>query len=107
MRSCRESLAGFYGGQDPSSRVGREKGRGSNVNLRRRYLLALAAAAASSVMIAPAAKADGAIHSCVDPLGTMRIVPVGTPCKATETALDWNAVGPAGPPGLTGPIGPP
>src|SRR5207244_4902175 len=76
-------------------------------HLRQRPLLTLAATVASSVVFAPAAHADGVVHSCVDPLGTIRIVPVGTPCKPTETALDWNVTGPPGPPGPVGPTGAP
>lgn len=47
------------------------------------------------------------IHACVTQRsGAMRIVSSADDCKSTETALDWNRVGPAGPQGAAGPIGP-
>jgi hypothetical protein len=45
------------------------------------------------------------IHSCVTKDGTIRIVGATAGCKAQETALDWNIVGPAGPTGPTGATG--
>jgi hypothetical protein len=54
-----------------------------------------------------------AIHACVHrETGQVRIVSAGDQCRRTETALEWNAEGPAGPagaqgePGATGPAGP-
>ena len=50
------------------------------------------------------------IHACVNSSdGTLRIVGANDTCKKSETALDWNIVGPvgpAGPQGLKGDTGP-
>jgi len=45
------------------------------------------------------------VHSCVAKDGTIRIVAATATCRAQETALDWNIVGPAGPAGPTGSTG--
>lgn len=49
---------------------------------------------------------DGVIHGCYGVAGALRVVPAGTQCLATETALPWNQTGPAGPAGPQGPQGP-
>ena len=47
-----------------------------------------------------------AIHACVHrETGQVRIVSAGDQCRRTETALEWNAEGPAGPAGEVGPAG--
>ena len=50
----------------------------------------------------------GVIHGCyLKSGGALRVVDVSTSgCKATETSLDWNVEGPAGPAGAPGPAGP-
>jgi hypothetical protein len=43
------------------------------------------------------------IHSCVNKTtGAIRLVSATTPCKATETAVSWNTIGPQGPQGPQG-----
>jgi hypothetical protein len=49
---------------------------------------------------------DGVIHGCYGVGGALRVVPAGTACLATETALPWSQTGPAGPAGPQGPQGP-
>jgi type VI secretion system secreted protein Hcp len=71
---------------------------------------ALGAGAAVGVAAIPSA--DGTIHSCVTTSnGAIRIIDAeATPaqaCTATETALNWNQQGPAGPTGPPGPQGDP
>jgi hypothetical protein len=39
--------------------------------------------------------------------GQLRVVPDGTACRPSESALEWNVEGPPGPPGAAGPQGPP
>ena len=47
------------------------------------------------------------IHACVQrDSGQVRIVSAGEQCRRSETALEWNAEGPAGPAGAAGPAGP-
>jgi len=47
------------------------------------------------------------IHRCVrSHSGQLRIVGANETCKPTETSLDWNIMGLAGPAGATGPSGP-
>ncbi len=47
------------------------------------------------------------IHACVQrDNGHVRIVSAGEQCRHSETALGWNAEGPAGPAGAAGPAGP-
>ena len=47
------------------------------------------------------------IHACVDNKnGSIRVIAPTGVCKSSETALDWNIVGPAGPIGAQGPMGP-
>lgn len=47
------------------------------------------------------------IHACVHrETGQVRIVSAGEQCRRTETALEWNAEGPAGPAGAPGQVGP-
>jgi hypothetical protein len=49
--------------------------------------------------------APGVIHSCVATKnGALRIIGATDSCKMGETPVDWNAVGPQGPIGLTGPL---
>jgi len=52
--------------------------------------------------------ANGTIHGCVaNAGGALRVVAAGRPCRATETAIQWNQVGPRGPKGDTGAPGAP
>jgi len=47
------------------------------------------------------------IHACVQrDSGQVRIVSAAEACRRSETALEWNAEGPAGPAGAAGPAGP-
>lgn len=47
------------------------------------------------------------IHACVQrDSGQVRIVGANEQCRRSETALAWNAEGPAGPAGAAGPAGP-
>ena len=49
---------------------------------------------------------QGLIHACVkENGGQLRVIDVGS-CSSSEQPLDWNQVGPAGPPGAQGPVGP-
>lgn len=47
------------------------------------------------------------IHGCVGGHGNLRVVGPNNACGASETALDWNIQGLAGPAGPQGPAGPP
>lgn len=47
----------------------------------------------------------GLVHSCVKNSAIRIISPTDT-CKVGETPLDWNIIGPKGPPGPQGPVGP-
>lgn len=68
--------------------------------------IALLAAVASIGALAHGGDATE-IHGCVlKDSKLVRIVDPNDACKATETALDWNAQGPAGPQGAPGPAGP-
>jgi Collagen triple helix repeat (20 copies) len=51
--------------------------------------------------------ADGVIHGCYAKSGgALRVIDATvTGCKASETSLDWNVQGPAGPTGQAGPAG--
>jgi collagen triple helix repeat protein len=47
------------------------------------------------------------IHACVQrDSGQVRVVSANEQCRRAETALEWNAEGPAGPTGAAGPAGP-
>ena len=68
--------------------------------------------AATAVVLAGSALAlgsipdsAGVIHGCYGPNGSLRVVDTeaGKHCTKSETALDWNQVGPIG---ATGPAGP-
>ena len=51
--------------------------------------------------------ASATIHACVDRKnGQVRIVSAGEACRNSESAMQWNAEGPAGPRGPGGPAGP-
>ena len=51
--------------------------------------------------------ANGIYHGCVgNGQGTLRVIEPGTSCRANETAIDWNQVGPKGDKGDPGPQGP-
>lgn len=52
-----------------------------------------------------AARDTQTISACVNDEGKPRIVSAGSACKAGETALSWNTVGPVGPQGPAGPQG--
>jgi len=49
---------------------------------------------------------QGVYHGCVgNGSGHLRVVTPGEGCKPSETAIDWNRVGPQGPQGTQGPKG--
>jgi hypothetical protein len=65
-------------------------------------------AVAASVLTNAYTDPQGAYHGCVNNgagSGLLRVVVPGTPCKAGETAIDWNRTGPLGPQGIQGPKG--
>ena len=48
----------------------------------------------------------GVIHACYNTaFGSLRVVDDPATCKAGETAIAWNRVGPEGPAGPSGPVG--
>jgi uncharacterized protein YkwD len=49
---------------------------------------------------------NGVIHACVKDNGQVRIVNNASECKAQETHIEWNIVGPTGAQGEIGPQGP-
>ena len=64
----------------------------------------IVAASCVGVAVGSIPGSGGVIHGCYLSNGTLRVVDVeSTTCKSNETALDWNAQGPAG---ATGPQGP-
>jgi len=67
-------------------------------------------ALAATVLAAAAISATGSpaeqIHACVTNGGVVKIVAAGTTCPNGQTAMSWNAEGPAGPQGAPGPTGP-
>jgi len=83
-----------------------------------RRWVALVGAAAGFLVVSGAALADipdaGVFHGCVpdkknaDAERVLRLIDTsaGAICRKDETAVNWNAVGPAGPAGPQGPIGP-
>jgi type VI protein secretion system component Hcp len=77
----------------------------------RKALLAFVCAAAVfgvvSAVQAAIPDANGVIHACVMPNGTLRVIDSATnACKGSETALAWNQTGPQGASGPAGPQGP-
>lgn len=70
----------------------------------KKYFLLLVALA-SVILFDGYCFGQSVIDACVSKKGSLRVVN-GTPCKKTETALSWNASGPAGPSGPLGPSGP-
>src|SRR6185437_2257482 len=71
-----------------------------------RNLFGLAALACLSAAAAAPAHAGTVIHACANKqTGALRVVPAGTSCKATESAVSWNSAGPQGPAGPSGPSG--
>ena len=46
------------------------------------------------------------IHACADGRGTLRMIPAGASCGVNETPVNWNAQGPAGPPGAAAGVSP-
>ena len=57
--------------------------------------------------VAASEDSSATIHACVQrDSGQVRIVSAGEDCRRSETALDWNAEGPAGPAGAAGLAGP-
>lgn len=70
-------------------------------------LLAAAAIGAGAAAITWGATGDSpVIHACVSRGSDLvRIPATGEACRPHETAVDWNAQGPAGPPGPPGPKG--
>ena len=83
------------------------------MHLPRRRLLLLAAvvpALAAGVALAahgsPHKRANGVIYACARKTnGRLRVIKAPGSCLRTETAISWNARGPAGPQGPTGPAG--
>ncbi len=72
-----------------------------------RSLFGVAALACLWAAAAAPAHAGTVIHACVNKqTGALRIVPAGTTCKVTESAVTWNTTGPQGPVGPAGPQGP-
>jgi len=58
-------------------------------------------------VVAAQAQTGNVIYACVNSKsGKVTIVAAGSTCKAGETLVTWNIVGPAGPPGPAGPSGP-
>ena len=53
-----------------------------------------------------ASSAGQTINACVNGEGKLRLVPAVSACKASESPLTWNTVGPAGPQGEPGAQGP-
>ena len=47
---------------------------------------------------------SGVIHTCVNGGGQLKIIGANDTCPGTQTSLDWNAIGPQGPTGSTGPV---
>src|SRR4051812_22994412 len=66
----------------------------------------LTGAVLCSGAVVPRLHAAGVIVACVGANGGMRAVAGADACKRSETALTWNAEGPAGTAGPAGPIGP-
>jgi hypothetical protein len=69
-------------------------------------LVVLGALVVAGVALATIPDANGVIHACYRPLdGNLRLIDSATTatCRLLETAISWNAQGPAGP---TGPRGP-
>jgi type VI secretion system secreted protein Hcp len=89
---------------DGTGEAGRRKG-----DLMKKAALALLAVAVLGVgaaAIAWAAAGDSAvIGACVAKGSGLVRIPAGGGCRRNETALDWNAQGPAGPQGPQGPAG--
>jgi type VI secretion system secreted protein Hcp len=75
--------------------------------MRRLVLVFLAAFALVLAALATfvSASGDPAIHACVNPSGSLRVLSAGDSCRSSETSLDWSITGPAGPTGATGPQG--
>ena len=86
-----------------------------NLTLARRWLmwgtgavlLAALLGVGAATMIRAHGGDSGLIHACVEDFGDpdegdVRIVGANDACEEDETAVDWNAVGPAGPPGVLG-----
>lgn len=71
-------------------------------------LAAVAAYGLTGIALATIPSANGTIAACYSKSGgTLRIIDSSvTNCKASETAISWNTVGPQGPTGPTGPQGP-
>jgi type VI secretion system secreted protein Hcp len=72
-------------------------------------LLAVIAAGAGTYAFAAASSDGTTINGCVASDGKLRVLSGADACKANETALSWNSVGPAGaqgPAGAAGAAGP-
>jgi hypothetical protein len=61
---------------------------------------AIALVSGGSVWFADAATSTSTVHACYATHGGALRVLGHTPCKSTEKAINWNATGPAGPPGI-------
>jgi hypothetical protein len=70
--------------------------------------LGLVAVALCLVMVKRvAASPSGVLDACINPgNGMMRLVDTNTACHNNETRVEWNVVGPQGPPGPQGDPGP-
>jgi type VI protein secretion system component Hcp len=68
-------------------------------------LLAVIAAGAGTYAFAAASSDGTTISGCVAKDGKLRVLSGTDTCKADETALSWNSVGPAGAQGPVGPAG--
>ena len=69
--------------------------------------LIVAVAAAASVSASIPNSDTGVFHACMDKFGRIRIIDfeAGAICKASDSAIQWNQVGPAGPAGPQGTAG--
>ena len=86
-----------------------------NITSTRRTAIACLAALTLALVLVPialhAASTPGVLEACINPgNGGMRLVDSTQACHNNETRVQWNIMGPAGPPGPTGspgPTGPP
>jgi hypothetical protein len=62
----------------------------------------------ATVAFAGVRQSGDVIHACykTDGAGTLRLVSAPESCKSNESPIDWNVVGPQGPPGPQGATGP-
>jgi hypothetical protein len=79
--------------------------------MRRKLAIAVAAAAlivggAATYAFAVQSSTTQTINACAGGEGKLRIVAAASDCKANETPLSWNTVGPTGATGAMGATGP-